>query len=89
MLTFIIKFYLKGYSNCSCTVTGSVNNDKCSKGCDTNLIIFLIVLFILVAAESICLTPITILLLKLIDKELHPFGLGVMRMANVLLGKFY
>lgn len=42
-------------------------------------------LFILVAAESICLTPITILLLKLINKDLHPFGLGVMRMSNVLI----
>jgi len=46
----------------------------------------MIILFILVTAESICLTPITLLLLRLIDKQLHPFGLGVMRMLNVLIG---
>jgi hypothetical protein len=73
------------FFNCSCTSSGQIVQNKCSNKCNTNFIIFLIILFILVTAESICLTPITILLLKLIDKQLHPFGLGVMRMSSVLI----
>ena len=38
-----------------------------------------------IATEALCLTPATILLLKLIDKPLQPFGLGVMRCTNILL----
>ena len=58
---------------------------QCSRNCGTKLIIFLIVLFLVIATEALCLTPATILLLKLIDKPLQPFGLGVMRCTNVLL----
>ena len=50
------------------------------------MIIFLIVLFIVVATESMCLTPATILVLKIIDKPLQSFALGVMRCVNTLLG---
>jgi len=58
---------------------------ECSRNCGTKLIVFLIVLFVVICFEALCLTPATILLLKLIDKPLQPFGLGVMRCANVLL----
>jgi hypothetical protein len=58
---------------------------ECSRNCGTKLIIFLIVLFLVIATEALCLTPATILLLKLIDKPLQPFGLGVMRCTNILL----
>ena len=58
---------------------------ECSRNCNTKLIIFLVVLFVIIVAEALCLTPATILVLKLIDKPLQPFGLGVLRCANVLI----
>ena len=58
---------------------------ECSRNCDTKLIIFLVVLFFVIAMEALCITPATILLLKLVDKPLQPFGLGVMRCANILI----
>lgn len=61
--------------------------NQCSRHCDSKLIVFLIVLFIVVAAESLCLTPATITILKLIDKPLQPFALGVLRCANILIGE--
>lgn len=57
-----------------------------TKGCDTKLIVFLIVLFVVVAAETLCITPATILILKLIDKPLQSFSLGILRCANLLIG---
>lgn len=39
----------------------------------------------MVLLESVTLTPITILLMKLVDKPLQAFSLGVARMANVLI----
>jgi hypothetical protein len=84
---------LKGYYNCDCVnANASAQNgvmavpNSCNRHCDTKLIIFLIVLFIVVAAESMCLTPATITILKLIDKPLQPFALGVLRCANILIG---
>lgn len=58
---------------------------SCPRDCSIKLIIFLTILFLVVAAESLCLTPITMLLLKLLDKPLQPFALGILRMANILI----
>lgn len=83
------------YFNCSCVSATlfktnlslpDATNGACPRDCDTKLIVFLAVLFIVVTAESLCLTPITMLLLKLVDKPLQPFALGVLRMANILIG---
>lgn len=61
--------------------------NQCSRNCDTKLIVFLVVLFVVVMTESLCLTPATMIILKLIDKPLQPFALGVLRCANILIGK--
>jgi hypothetical protein len=53
------------------------------------MIVFLIVLFLVVATESMCMTPATILVLKIIDKPLQSLALGVMRCMNTLLGMKY
>lgn len=63
--------------------------NACSRHCDTKLIIFLIILFLVVATESLCLTPATMTILKLIEKPLQPFALGVLRCANILIGKLF
>ena len=84
------------FYNCSCINFEKVGNDtslhsvttgSCSRNCSTKFIIFLIILFLVIMAESLCLTPATMLLLKLIDKPLQPFALGVMKCFNILLGK--
>jgi solute carrier organic anion transporter family, member 3A len=88
-----------GYYECGC-VQESLNSTHayanttlmatigaCKRDCDNKLILFLVILFVVIAAESICLTPATFLLMKLIDKPLQPFALGVMRMSNILVGK--
>lgn len=85
----------KGYFNCICinstnTVNQSLpvaNNGACSRGCENKQIVFLVVLFILSLSESACLTPMTILLLKLVPKHLAPFSLGIARMAALCIGK--
>ncbi len=86
---------LSSFFNCTCVVSVNktlgapdANLGACNKDCNTKLIVFLTVLFIVVTAESLCLTPITMLLLRLVDTPLQPFALGVLRMANILIGNF-
>jgi len=50
------------------------------------LAIFLAILFIVVATESLCVTPSTMLILKLIDKPLQPLALGLNKCVNILIG---
>jgi len=59
---------------------------KCSKNCNFKLAIFLAILFIVVATESLCVTPSTMLILKLIDKPLQPLALGLNKCVNILIG---
>lgn len=85
----------KGYFNCSCINATAMhnqslplaNNGACSRGCENKKIIFLVTLFILSLSEASCLTPLTILLLKLVSKPLAPFSLGIARMAAICIGK--
>lgn len=46
----------------------------------------MIILFVVIAFESLCITPATFLLMKLIDKPMQPFALGVMKCMNILIG---
>ena len=83
----------QGYYDCSCINSSTnhnqslpvANNGACPRDCDVKKIIFLVMLFVLSLCESACLTPMTILLLRLVDKRLAPFSLGVARMANILM----
>lgn len=85
-----------GYYNCGCIVDSlnltdhgnlpSAQPGACRRECSVKQAIFLVSLFVIVFLESLSLTPITILLLKLVDKELQPLALGVLRMANILIG---
>ena len=91
----LARYLFKGYYNCSCVSADFTNSSvmayvgACSGGCETRLAVFLVVLFIVVAAESVCITPATILILKLIDKPLQSFALGILRCANLLIGMLY
>jgi hypothetical protein len=58
----------------------------CSDGCEAKFVIFLIILFIVVCFEALCITPVTMLILKLIDKPYQSFSLGILRCANLLIG---
>jgi hypothetical protein len=88
---------IKGFFDCSCiklngsidtTITyefGTAQSGMCSRKCGKKLILFLVIIFILVTAESICLTPATMLILMLVEKPIQPLGMGMMRVSNILL----
>lgn len=82
------------FEGCSCIKPDAPFNQSdahqatigaCSRNCTTRFILFLVILFIVIAAEGLSLTPATELLLKLIDKPLQPFALGLMRCFNILI----
>lgn len=73
------------YLNCSCIVGGTGRSGECPRDCQTKLIIFLTILFVVIAFEGFCITPGTILILKLVPKSQGSFSLGVMKCINILL----
>ncbi|CAF0877365.1 unnamed protein product [Brachionus calyciflorus] len=81
-----------GYFDCGCIakneknlITLDAKPGSCSMQCQTKLIVFLIVAFVVVFSETLSITPATMLVLKIIDKPLQPFALGLLRCANILL----
>jgi hypothetical protein len=71
--------------NCSCVDGGEGKIGQCSRDCQTKLIIFLTILFVVIAFEGFCITPATILILKLVPKSQGSFSLGVMKCVNILI----
>ena len=66
----------------------TVTSGPCARHCSTMLIVFLVVLFVVIVSQSICLSPMTMLLLKIVDERaLQPFALGLMRCATILIGE--